>query len=335
MNSRSFLNTLLVVGLIGAIPQTYAKGKVFALVSKSVADQNFIDAFEGCQSEAVQYDDRCVHIGPNFGSHFMEQNRALESALEDPLDGIAISVTKGDYLAQNAVAKARARNIPIVTFDSDFPAGLTQMRSGYVGPDNREIGRRMGAMVKKLGRDRGEFCLMTADENDSNLNERILGIREQLSGSSEVSLSARLNGQNGWVESDKSPWLNGDSTSQALGQVEATLNDASIQVLMSVGAWPIADAGGYQDVLQRTDRQVQSNDTPIIVAATGSMREVDYRMLRNKLVHGLISIDFKAMGRASYHQLKRLNEGRSIAEYKSTSMNELVWFESSAPFNDW
>jgi len=307
---------LLFCGVLGAQSPVAAPsrtaGKVFALSGKRVDDPVFITVWRGCEDEARKQGDQCVHLGQPGPANARRQDDALGTYLQRHADGIAVSVTHAGFLSAHALKLAQIKGVPVVTFDSDLDEVNWGMRRSYIGPDNVRFGFDLGQLAKQRWPRGGVVCLMSAHAHDPNLQARILGVRQALSGGTPwPSDRLRLTGQGGWTESPRCPWFNGDSQDRALKQLGASLQDPTVDVVISVGAWPLLDLPAYERLLRRVQLSRPDAGQRVFVG-TGTSTAQELKLLREGFIGGLAAIDFEAMGRAAYLALKRLSQGEAI-----------------------
>ncbi len=105
----------------------------------------------------------------------IRQKEILESFIAQSVDGIAISCLNGDLLT-DAIDRAVAAGIPVVTFDSDAPKSK---RLAFYGVNDIEAGRALGDGLAKLLAGHGRVALITSLGAD-NLQKRLDGAREAL-----------------------------------------------------------------------------------------------------------------------------------------------------------
>lgn len=301
----------LLLGLL-AIPATsaYAEGKLFHIIGKNIDDENFIQVHLGCQQEARKNGDRCVLLGPSSRAHFRDQDRILAETLDAGSDGIALSVTNGAFLASHALFELSANNPPLVTFDSDFPEQLRYLRLSYIGPDNIAIGRQMATMLVGLVQTGGSFCLMTGHARDTNLDQRMKGVRDHLA-------TTGL-----WTEATRCPWHTDDSLTQTLSQIRYTLHHQLASALVSIGAWPLLSQEEYKRAVQ--PYRSENPDSPTILIATGHLRPGDCELVTGNYADGLLTIDFRVMGQELYRALSELAVGGTIAERITTPFHAVT-----------
>ena len=300
-----------------------AEGMNFALVGKSIDDQNFIDAAKGCQEAAALNADTCVLLGGHGDSNAHLQYNAIETALASrQYDAIAISVTKSEFIAQ-AISQAR---IPILTFDSPFSGVDKVLSRGYVGADNVTFGQELALMAQELKPNGGCICLMTVS-HDPNLAERILAVRRTLSGQKSFLDGQRLQGEGGWYEPERCPWNSGDNVERTMTQLSNTFNGIGSDVFLSVGAWPMNDIDAFRDTVEIYNNELKTHKK-IIIIGVGKILPSYKALLKDHLVHAYVSIDFFEMGRETYRNMKKAANGESIAKTTYTK-NEIVRLNSS------
>jgi ribose transport system substrate-binding protein len=300
---------LATVVLAVATPWDAAAGATFALAGKSPDDANFIAAWEGCVAAARLQGDRCLNLGSPGPAQARLQDAAIVAALQSPLAGLAVSVTHSGLLGGSALALARDKGVPVVTFDSDLEPAEQGLRRSHVGPDNLAFGRSLGGLVKAAHPQGGVVCLMSSDAHDPNLNKRLLGLRQALSGVPGWSVpSRRLQGEGGWREPSRCPWFNGDSMARAHRQMRWALETARVTALVSVGAWPLIDPARYAALMRELGTQ-RAGAGRAVFMGTGQVSAPQQALLDEGLIGGIAAIDFHEMGRQAYLTMKRLAAG--------------------------
>ncbi|WP_431687343.1 substrate-binding domain-containing protein [Hahella sp. NBU794] len=328
MDSRSWLfgiHLLTALSLSLAALSTQAAGRIFGIAGKSVEDINFINAWKGCEEEARLNDDTCIHIGEVGPAHFRTQDRVLLEAMDRRIDGIAVSVTNSEYLAASSLRAASERGIPIITFDSDLEKPHDNLRSAYVGPDNLGFGRNLATQAMRLRPQGGAVCLMSGGPYNPNLNARLLGVRQVLSGDDAFPADRKLTGENGWHEPVRCPWYNWDKYDRALLQMREAIYNKEINVFLSVGSWPQIDLNLYREVMMPAKAEYLDSLNKIVVIGIGTPLPEQLDQLSEKLVHAFVSIDFEEMGRISYRYLKKLSEGERVPEITYTENRIYRW----------
>ncbi|MCX7279231.1 MAG: substrate-binding domain-containing protein [Burkholderiales bacterium] len=287
-------------------------GSLYGLAGKSVDDNNFVVAFNGFSDEAKKNGDTAIHIGSAGAAHFRSQDAAISAAVKKGIKGLALSVTFSEYLVEHSLKEVSAAGIPVVTFDSDLGSRYTPLRKGYVGPNNVEFGRSFGELANKLKPRGGKVWLMSADARDVNLDDRIHGIRMELSGNVNYPRDKRLSGEGGWFENDRSPWYSGDNNPRSLQQLAISL-EADNDVFMAVGHWPVGSTDAYiKTVAPFKDDLISKRK--IVIVGIGSPSPGQLDVLKSKLISGYVVIDFYEIGGMAYRALKQAVEGKPLPD---------------------
>jgi len=281
----------------------------FALLAKRTDQAFFIEAGQGCAEAAAAEGDSCVLLGASGPAHFRRQNAALEQASSAALDGIALSVTHSHWLAEHALK--RWHGPPLITFDSDLLPEYRHLRRAYVGLDNLAFGRRLGQLAQRFRPQGGQLCILNSDPRDTNLHERLAGLRQQLRGGG----SERLSGENGWYEEERCPLYGGDNQQNTLLQLGILLGSGEIDAIVSLGTWPVLDAGAFRRQLAPLLAELDDQGRrPAIVIGSGTPDEAQFALLDEGLVQAYLSVDGRELGRQSYLVLKRLAQGLPVPE---------------------
>lgn len=309
---------LLTVGSIFLLliaADSFAKDRLFGLVAKSQEDKNFIAVYEGCQEAARAYGDHCRLLGPHGPASARPQAVELRKALDSgEYSAIAISVVKSSLIAGEL---KKHKSIPVITFDSPFEPEDKDLSSAYVGPDNRAFGADLAKLAKRLYPAGGRLFIM-GDLHDPNLAERIIGIRRELANDPDLKLPhRRLNGENGWFESPRSPWNSGDNIAESILKLDVILSQIQPDVFISVGHWPIVDDNAYHQTVSQYRFKEPGVHTAII-AGIGEITPEHDRLVSAGLLDGLVSIDFYAMGRLSYTVMRNILEKTPIQRWNYT-----------------
>lgn len=304
------MKKVYIIGLFVCFTSTAVFADLFGLVSKSLDDHNFVDAWLGCQKAAIDNNDQCVHLGVKGSAHVRTQKIVIQEALESGrFQSLAISVTKSDYIAD----ALQGVEIPIITFDSPFEINEQHLSLSYVGIDNIAFGKELAKLAKKFRPAGGTVCIMTA-RHDTNLAQRVLGVRRELSGL-ELKDGLRLNGENAWYEEERCPWKTADNPARSLKQLDLTLNKLKPDVIISVGHWPIVDPVDYRNVVEPYRKELKTNKH-VIAIATGNLLPEYKALIDEGLLQGVVSINFPEIGRVSYELMKAASSGKPIPPLK-------------------
>ncbi|OUR72983.1 hypothetical protein A9Q78_05080 [Methylophaga sp. 41_12_T18] len=305
-NSLLLLCTILLLYLPS---NTTAEGLRLGMIGKSITDGNFIDSWQGCQEYAQLSDNECVLLGNEGAANARQQLTAINLALDKvSFDALALSVTNSNYLAQGLANI----NIPLITFDSPFAAKDNKLSRAYVGIDNVEFGRQLGELVKKLKPNGGRVCIFST-LHDTNIAQRVWGVRQALSGYSQLPVDSRLQGQTAWIESDRCPLNTADNIPRALNQLQATLQADEADIYIAVGWWPIVDSQAYRQTIADYQHKFRSHEV-VLVAGVGKTEPEYDELLEQHLLHGYVSINFPEIGRLSAKIMTELSQGKALTD---------------------
>ncbi|BDQ34507.1 sugar ABC transporter substrate-binding protein [Pseudodesulfovibrio portus] len=290
---------LAVVAVLLTGAPCLGEGKLFAIVAKSVSDQNFVRIYEAARVEAEENGDRIILVGGTGKAHFRIQDAQVQKVLELKPNGLAISVLHSCFLAENSFKAVRAAGIPVVTFDSDFSGDYTHLRAGYVGTDNMNLGVLLALEARRLMPKGGRFAILTGGPDDTNLIDRIKGVLLGLDTGGK---------QSSWTQYQRSPLPCRDNYDQALDQLEVLLEDPTIDAIISVGWW----AQMAQDYERRISpyKPLLDSRKKILLFAGAAPRQRE--LLDQGLNHVNIGLNFEEMGRMVYRALSQLSQGNNI-----------------------
>lgn len=307
MKKKIFFAVIVIFALLlDAANGLYARD--YALVSKSLDDDNFKDTVTGCNAVAQLNGDRCFLIGAGGAADARGQVLAFKKAARaGNFSGFAVSVVKSDALAK---VVRQEIDVPVISFDSPFSSKDSDVSKGYVGIDNIAFGRDLARAAKQLRPGGGTIFLM-GDLHDVNLALRIAGVRRELSGLDDFSAEKRLGGENGWYEFKRSPWISGDDADRAIAQISLMLKNIKPDVFISVGHWPLLNLDAYRDAVAPFAGDIRSGQH-IMIVGVGKITHGFQTLMNDRLVHGLISIDFFRIGREVYHTLQALTLGETV-----------------------
>lgn len=305
-----------------------ADGARYALVAKSIDDPNFFDTWVGCHEEARKFNDECELLGGSGPVSPHAQYNAIEEALaSDNYAAMAISVTKSEFVAE-AFANIK---IPLVTYDSPFNPENSNLSLGYIGPDNEAFGFDLGEAAKAVRPNGGVVCIFTAS-HDPNLRQRVFGIRRALSKLKNRPYKERLAGENGWIESERCPLNTSSRSRQTMDQLEAALTVLDIDVIISVGHWPIDNPNQYRKTTHPYRNNLKNKDIAMIIAV-GKIQPSYVELLNDGLIHGLVSINFNEIGRLTYLRMRQAHLGMDIPALTQTK-NTILMGDSIHPIDE-
>jgi ribose transport system substrate-binding protein len=297
---KKFLMTAAVA--IGAmtIAVSAAQAKyVFALVPKNMNNPFFDQARDGCKKAEAESNGafECLYIGPGEHGGGDEQVAIVQDLVAKKVDGIAVSPSNAAAIVV-AVQAAKEAGIPVLTWDSDLLPENKDLRVAYIGTHNYEIGTNLAKLVK------------TIKPNGGNHNERMQGIRDELSGAkSAASPGDRLTGQGGWTEAEGCPLYTDDDFPKSVQQFEDFMAaNPNLDAFVPTGGFPqfLPDAnraavGKYKD-------KIASKALALVVADT---LPVQIDQMKEGLSLGQVGQRPFEMGYKTMNALRDMKDGKA------------------------
>lgn len=168
-----------VVGCSASHSTGGGKTKV-AFVSNN-AHEFWTYAERGCQKGAKEFGVEVLFRSPPQGSA-AEQQRIVEDMIVKGVAGIAVS--PNDAANQFDFFNKIAEQVPLITQDSDLPAG--SKRRCYLGTDNYGAGKAAGKLVKEALPDGGQVLILVGSLDAQNAQERRQGVLDELAGAKDA-----------------------------------------------------------------------------------------------------------------------------------------------------
>jgi ribose transport system substrate-binding protein len=138
-------------------------------------------AERGCEKGAKEFGVEVMFRRPPQGSA-VEQQRIVEDLVLKGAAGIAVS--PNDAKNQVDFYNKIAAQIPLITQDSDLPAG--SKRRCYLGTDNYGAGQAAAKMVKEVLPDGGQVLILVGSLDVQNAQERRQGVLDELAGAKDA-----------------------------------------------------------------------------------------------------------------------------------------------------
>jgi len=315
---------LVLVVLLGAVLLSLActgRGdrKTFALVPKAMNNPFFDQARDGCKAaEAELPDVECLYTGPAEHTE-EEQVQIVEDLVTRRVDGIAVAPSNAPAMAR-AFERAREAGIPVITWDSDLLPEDHRLRATYIGTENRKLGVEQARVLQRLKPAGGTICIQSGGPAAQNLNERMQGIRDTLSGrESQAAPGERLEGAGGWTEVPGSPLYTSDDFMLAVQQMDDILAKfPDLDAFVATGAWPQVVDQAYRQVIERHRDRIDSKRTIVIVADT---LPVQMALLRSGLSHAQVGQRPFEMGHRAMTVLRDLAAGKTVEDPIHTALD--------------
>lgn len=283
-----------------------------ALVPKAMNNPFFDLARDGCYKAQEELDNvECVYIGP--GEHTeLEQIQIVQDLISQGVDGIAVSPSNAPAMAK-ALERANEAGIPVMTWDADLLDEDKPVRATFVGTKNYDIGVNLAKIAQARHPDGGKVCLQTGGAAAANHNERLLGIRETLSGESRGDPPGDpLDGENGWTEVAGCPLITDDDGNKAVqGLTDILAKEADLTAFISTGAFTQWYDNAYRQAVEPYKDKLDSGEMSIIVADTLPMQMAQ---LKDGLSNGQVGQRPFEMGYKSMFILKDLVEGKEVED---------------------
>ena len=307
---RRLIIAALATGV--ALPVLAQDSYEFALVPKAMNNPFFDLARDGCKkAEEELADVTCRYIGP--GEHTeLEQLQIVQDLISQGIDGIAVAPSNAPAMGKVLQAAADA-GIPVMTWDSDVLEEDKGVRATYVGTKNYDIGVNLAEIAQDLHPEGGNVCLQTGGAAAANHNERLLGIREMLSGETLGSPPGEmLSGQNGWTEIAGCPLITDDDGNKAVqGMTDILAANPDLDAFISTGAFTQWYDNAYRQAVEPYADKLESGELSIIVADTLPMQ---MEQLADGLSKGQVGQRPFEMGYQAMFIMKDLAEGNSVED---------------------
>jgi ribose transport system substrate-binding protein len=293
--------------------------KTFALVPKAMNNPFFDQARDGCKAaEAELSGVECLYTGPGEHSE-EEQVQLVEDLVTRRVDGIAVAPSNAPAMAR-AFERAREAGIPVITWDSDLLPQDRDLRATYIGTENHALGVELARVLQRLAPGGGTLCIQSGGPAAQNLNERMQGIRDTLSGlASTEPPGDRLAGDGGWTEVSGCPLYTNDDFMLAVQQMDDVLaRFPDLTAFVATGGWPQFVDQAYRQVAERHRERIAAKKTIVVVADTLPMQMA---LLRDGLSHAQVGQRPREMGQRAIEVLRDLAAGGAVEDPIHTGLD--------------
>ena len=290
---------LAALGL-GSTHASAAEKKVFALVPKALGVPFYADAEKGCKEEAAKLGAECLFTGPAQLDD-AEQTRIVRDLITKKVAGISIAPNNPDSIS-NVISAALAKNIPVVTFDSDAPKSK---RIAFIGTNNEAAGASGGEAFVKAMPNGGTYAVLTGGLSAANLNDRIKGFKSKLSDK--------------FKEVSGSPFACNDDSSTGVQLIQDILaKNPNIDGIFFAGGWPMFAPEAYMRALKNKAADLKSGKFVIVSFDT---LPTQVKLLKDGYATTLIGQRPLAMGADSVEQLDKLSKGEKVPPVTDTGVD--------------
>lgn len=290
--------TTLLLGL-GAQAQAADK-KVFALVPKALGVPFYADAEKGCKEEAAKIGAECLFTGPAQLDD-AEQARIVRDLITKKVAGIAIAPNNAESISA-VISAALAKNIPVVTFDSDAPKSK---RIAFIGTNNEAGGMSAGEAFARALPNGGNYAVLTGGLSAQNLNDRIKGFKSKLNDK--------------FKEVSGSPYSCNDDSSTGVQLIQDMLaKNRNLDGIYFSGGWPMFAPAAYTRALKNKAADLKAGKFVIVSFDT---LPTQIKLLKEGYATTLVGQRPLAMGTGSIDQLNTLSKGGKVPPVTDTGVD--------------
>ncbi|MFO1037667.1 MAG: sugar-binding protein [Geminicoccaceae bacterium] len=318
---KLLLGAVAAVALMAFGGAANAKPLQLAVVPKNMNNPFFDQARDGCKKAVEELGGavECIYIGPPEHGGGEEEVQIVQDLIAKKVDGIAVSPANAAAMAK-ALEKAKAANIPVITFDADLLAKDHGLRLAYVGTKNYDIGVNLAKRIQELKPKGGSICIQSGGAAADNHNQRMQGIRDTLSGTtSDSPPGVKLTGQNGWTEADGCPLYTDDDFQKAVNQMEDILAKyPNLDVFVPTGGFPQFLPQAYKNVASKYKDKIASGQLALVVADT---LPVQIELMKEGLSAGQVGQRPFEMGYKAMFMLKDAVEGKTLQDPTYTGLD--------------
>jgi ribose transport system substrate-binding protein len=267
----------------------------FAVIPKALHIPVFDYARTGAEREAKRLGGiEILWRGPESTDE-IRQKEILESFIAQRVDGIAISCLNGDLLT-DAIDRAVASGIPVVTWDSDAPKSK---RQAFYGVNDVDGGRALGDGLAGLLGGRGKVAIITSLGAD-NLQKRLEGARAALQAYPDIAVVEEFD-------------VKDDAVRVAEVIAAASQRYPDLDGWLSVGGWPVFVRNALDPVDPARTKVVAFDTIPPAPD-----------LLRAGKVQLLVGQKYFGWGEESVRLLKAIVDGHPPAEVFNYSCIDVV-----------
>lgn len=302
--TRSTVASLLLLSLATPLAAAETPARPVVAVIAPAANSFYDAVGAGCRDRAEKLGTvACRYYAPG-GDEKRSQAQIVRALVAEKVAGLAVSPALLSEIVP-AVVEARAAGIPVVAFDADLPAAE---RIAFVGTDARDFGRALATALQRWKPDGGRFALLTGDASSHTLAMRVDGVRDALGPK--------------WTEIPGSPTVTSGEAREAAGMIDRLLlQNADIDAVISVGAWPFLAEEAWREIAGRHRDRLDRARVVIVVA---DALPPERRLVRDGLGHVLVGQRPLDMGARVADILAARVAGRPVPEIVYTGFEVLT-----------
>jgi ribose transport system substrate-binding protein len=270
--SAAFIAGAMVAGAFFAGHASAQDKLVIAVVPKNLNNPFFDQAKLGCEKAVAEIGAdkvECFFTGPPEHGGGDEQVQIIADLIAKGVDGIAVAAANAAAMA-SVLPEAKAKGIPVLTWDTDLLPDSKGLRAAYIGTHNYDIGVNLAKLAQKIKPSGGTICIQSGGAAAANHNERMQGIRDTLAGVARGEPPGeRLAGANGWTEVDGCPLYTNDDFPLSVQQMEDILGKyPNLDAFIPTGGFPQFVPDAYRAVATKYKDKIASGALALVVADT-------------------------------------------------------------------
>lgn len=267
--------------------------KTFALVVPQEMDF-FNDTFKGADEIGSKLDVEVIHGIPERWDRQLQAN-LVEELIQKNVDGIAINPINAPEVTE-AIKKAVANGIKVVTFDNDLPnCGVSE----FIGTDNFAAGLHIGQSTVKCLNGKGRVYISITTSNTENMIARLNGFRKALEKYPEIVIVG--------MEAD-----NGHVPQRIDAMRQVLKNDPNIDCIV----W--FDYFGAE-IMETVLKEVPYNGKMVGFDKT----DAGIRLIKSNKLHSMIIQRPKIWGELAIKRLNDLSLGRTVPSFEDAGTFEI------------
>ncbi|HEX8878085.1 MAG TPA: substrate-binding domain-containing protein [Phycisphaerales bacterium] len=282
---------VLTVGLMSGAAAAPKKQFKIGVIAKSQSNPVFQAARTGAEDAGKELSAKLgIDIKVEWRTPVNEdaqlQAQYVEQMASQGVDGIAISASDANVLTA-AANSAIDRGVTLMTFDSDIP---NSKRMAYYGINDEEAGKAvMTQLAKAMGGKGGKIAILSGNQNATNLNARIKGVKAELEALKDKGFTL------------KEVYYTKETASDAAAMVQQVQTaNPDIAGWAMVGGWPLFTQNALDGVYDKAK----------IVSVDHLPEQLNY--VKSGQVAALIGQDCYGWGYRSVEMLvEKLNTGKS------------------------
>jgi ABC-type sugar transport system substrate-binding protein len=162
-----------------------AADKFYVFLPKGLDNPYWDSCRKGMEAEMAKLGVKAEFLGPEK-SDATKQVEIFESVIARKPAAIAVS-PNDPATVKDAIAKATAAGIPVITWDADAPDSA---RILYIGTNNVAAGKTAGETLAKILGGKGKVAILNGALTAVNAQERVTGFKEALKAYPDIEIVA-------------------------------------------------------------------------------------------------------------------------------------------------